>query len=254
MSGTGSGRKIYISNAYVPNADLSQSGFEALTYVEITRVGKFANIPMSTNYPTYGLLTADVADKQKGLTTPGDTSLELRPLPTDAGQVLLAAAALTRKSWAFKIEEDDAPDANTTNSIMYIRAVVGASEQGLGGSDDFRTESYPIGVQQLPVKVAGSGVAAPANTVLPSIAGIVQTGHLLTGYAGDWTGYPTFAYQWQQDASGDGNFVDITGATSSTYTVVVGSVGNSLRLKVTGTNTHSAVIAYSAPSQVSLAA
>lgn len=254
MTGTGSGRKIYISNAYVPNADLDQSGFEALTYVEITKVGSFANISMSTNYPTYGLLNEDVADKQKGLTTPGDTSCEVRPDSTDAGQVLLAAAALTRKSWAFKIEEDDAPSASTTNSIMYVRAVVGAPEQGLGGSDDFRTESYPIGVQQLPIKVASSGTAAPANTVLPSFAGIAQTGHLLTGYAGTWTGYPTYAYQWQQDASGNGSFVDISGATSATYTVVVGSVGNAIRLKVTATNTHSSVVAYSAGSHVVIAA
>lgn len=254
MSGTGSGRKIYISNAFVPNADLDQSGFEALTYVEIGRVGSFANVSMSTNYPTYGLLNSDVADKQKGLTTPGDTSCELRPLATDPGQVLLNAASLTRSSWAFKIEENDAPNSSSTNSIMYYRAVVGVPEQGLGGSDDFRTESFPIGIQQLPVKVASTGTTAPVNSVLPSIAGISQVGVVLYGASGTWSGYPSYAYQWQVDTANNGTYGNISGATSINYTPVSADQTDSIRLKVSATNSHSTVVAYSAGTKPTLAA
>ena len=52
----------------------------------------------------------------------------------------------------------DAPDADTTNTIQYNRGVVGAAQDGFGGSDDFRTKTYTIGLQQLPVDVAQEAI------------------------------------------------------------------------------------------------
>jgi hypothetical protein len=151
MAGTGAGRKYYISDEPVPDANLNLAGFEALTYVLIGKVGTGTGGGASTNFPTYGLLAEDVADKQKGLTTPADMTIELRPKTGDLGQAQLAAASITRQSWAFKIEEADAPDDDTTNSIQYNRGVVGVPTDGFGGADDFRTKTYTIGLQQIPV-------------------------------------------------------------------------------------------------------
>lgn len=158
MAGTGAGRKIYISDGPVADTDLDAAGFEALTWVQIGKVGNTQGGGATANFPTYGLLAEDVADKQKGLTTPADMKIELRPLATDLGQVALAAAALTRNSYAFKIEEDDSPNATTTNTIHYNRGVVGGPEEGFGGSDDFRTKTYTVGLQQLPVEVAPTAI------------------------------------------------------------------------------------------------
>jgi hypothetical protein len=89
-------------------------------------------------------------------------------------------------------------------------------------------------------KVTGAVViaaaAAPTNTILPAVSGTAQVGQTLTAFAGVWTGSPSFTYQWQQDAAGNGTFANITGATGVTYVPVVGSIGNALRVVVTGTN------------------
>ena len=70
---------------------------------------------------------------------------------------------------------------------------------------------------------ATSSVAAdntpfkPVNTVLPEISGLAVIGNILTVTTGTWTGNPssiTYTYQWQRLG------VDISGATSSTYTLV----------------------------------
>lgn len=83
--------------------------------------------------------------------------------------------------------------------------------------------------------------AAPANTLLPSVAGTPQQGVVLTALPGAWTGWPTkYTYQWQKDDTG---WANIAGATGKTYTPVVGDVGKALRVIVTaenGTGTQSA--------------
>lgn len=86
--------------------------------------------------------------------------------------------------------------------------------------------------------------AAPTNTTLPAISGIAQVGETLTALEGVWTGAPTFTYAWQED---DGGWANISGATARTYDPVVGSVGNPLRVIVTGTNSEGSASATSAP-------
>jgi hypothetical protein len=72
---------------------------------------------------------------------------------------------------------------------------------------------------------------APANTALPSIAGIAQVGQTLTANNGSWSGNPaSFTYKWQKAA------VDIPGAIASTYVPVVGDVGAALTVIVSAVN------------------
>lgn len=94
-------------------------------------------------------------------------------------------------------------------------------------------------------KVTGKPVrhtaSAPSNSVLPSIAGIPQVGVELTADEGIWANEPTsFTYQWKADT------VDISGATSKTYTPVVGDVADTLTVVVTGTNSAGSASATSA--------
>ncbi len=79
--------------------------------------------------------------------------------------------------------------------------------------------------------------AAPGNTALPTITGTKAQGQLLTATQGTWSNNPSsFAYQWQRCDSGGANCADIAGATNSTYTLVAGDVGSTIRVKVTATN------------------
>jgi uncharacterized repeat protein (TIGR01451 family) len=80
--------------------------------------------------------------------------------------------------------------------------------------------------------------APPVNTVLPAISGAATVGQQLTASPGTWTGAPapTYSYQWQQCDGTGANCADIGSATSSTYTVVSGDNGQTIRVVVTGTN------------------
>ena len=70
------------------------------------------------------------------------------------------------------------------------------------------------------------------NTVAPVVSGTATVGQTLSTTNGTWTGAPapTFTYQWQRVTT------NISGATSSTYVLVVADVGNTIRCVVTATN------------------
>lgn len=74
--------------------------------------------------------------------------------------------------------------------------------------------------------------SAPANLVAPFVTGTGIVGQLLTCSSGAWSGSPapTFTYQWQL------NSVNISGATTDSYTPVIGDTGGSIRCVVTATN------------------
>jgi len=80
-------------------------------------------------------------------------------------------------------------------------------------------------------KIVLGGVAvAPVNTVAPSVTGTAVVGQTLTGTNGTWTGSPTsYSYQWYRGAT------LITGATSSSYTLVQADAGNTSNIKCTVT-------------------
>jgi hypothetical protein len=83
-----------------------------------------------------------------------------------------------------------------------------------------------------------SGQAGPPNTAPPTITGSTVVGQTLTASTGTWTGSGiTYAYAWSRcDAAGAG-CTAISGATLSTYTLVSGDVGRTIRVAVTATNT-----------------
>lgn len=96
-----------------------------------------------------------------------------------------------------------------------------------------------------PTDVVKSTGTAPAATSPPAISGIFKEGNTLTVDHGTWSGSPTptFTYQWQRcDATG-GACADLAGSTATTYAAVAADVGTTLRVKVTGTNTHGSTLA-----------
>lgn len=75
-------------------------------------------------------------------------------------------------------------------------------------------------------------LGVPYNLVAPVASGTGQVGQTLSTTNGSWQGVATitFTYQWRRDAS------DISGATSSTYTLVADDYATDIDCVVTATN------------------
>lgn len=82
------------------------------------------------------------------------------------------------------------------------------------------------------VAAGASTPSGPTNTVAPAVTGTPTVGQTLSCSTGTWsgTGTITYAYQWQRDGS------NISGATSSTYTLVEADASTSVRCVVTATD------------------
>jgi hypothetical protein len=80
--------------------------------------------------------------------------------------------------------------------------------------------------------VGGRYGVIPVNVVAPVVSGTATSGQTLSTTNGTWIGVPTptYTYQWQRGGS------NISGATSSSYTLVNGDVGSAIRCVVTATN------------------
>jgi len=95
--------------------------------------------------------------------------------------------------------------------------------------------SWSTGAQasRCPASAYVSGfVAAPWNTVLPSVTGQTVQGQTVSASTGSWGNYPSsYAYQWQHCASA--GCVDIAGATSSSYALQASDVGDTADVVVT---------------------
>lgn len=258
MANTNKGRRVYICTTPKPS-NLTQEQYEALSWVEIGNVGSIGESGTNTNVLSYDELDTDVTQKQKGISNAGDPVIECARNPTDAGQVALRAAALTKFYYAVKIEDEDKPSTDYSNTIYYNRGLVTGPVRPNGRNEDFILERFTVGIVQAEIVVAPAATVAMTNTVKPSISGAAaQTGVVLTANVGTWTSVDavtTYAYQWQADDAGDGNFVDISGATDDQFTPVVGNVGDALRLEITATNGEGTpVVAVSLPTQVQIAA
>ncbi|HEY7795157.1 MAG TPA: FG-GAP-like repeat-containing protein [Gaiellaceae bacterium] len=96
-----------------------------------------------------------------------------------------------------------------------------------------------------------TSVPAPANTALPTISGTAQVGQTLTASNGEWTNSPSgYTHQWQRCNSGGTACANVAAATSTTYAVVNGDVGGTLRVVATATNGGGSTSATSAPTAV----
>ncbi|MBU6430177.1 MAG: hypothetical protein KGR26_14270, partial [Cyanobacteria bacterium REEB65] len=102
------------------------------------------------------------------------------------------------------------------------------------------------GVCEVRILAAVPGLAA-VNKALPVVSGSTVHGNTLTTTNGLWENIPyQFAYQWRYSADSGATWTNLTGATSKTYTTVVGDVGHLIDCVVTATNGNGSVSATTA--------
>jgi type II secretory pathway pseudopilin PulG len=82
---------------------------------------------------------------------------------------------------------------------------------------------------------AGVVVVAPASGAV-SISGTAKEGQSLTANNSNWSGNPTYSYQWQDCDQSGNNCTAIAGANQQTYTLVSTDVDNTVRVLVSASN------------------
>jgi len=103
------------------------------------------------------------------------------------------------------------------------------------------TNSSDFAAAFIVLKGTAGAALPPTNSSPPTITGSPFVGNVLTANTGSWANSPTgYAYQWKRGGT------DISGATSSTYTVVSGDLGSTLSVTVTASNAQGSVSATSA--------
>jgi hypothetical protein len=103
--------------------------------------------------------------------------------------------------------------------------------------------------------LAGTAAAAgtaPSNTAPPTLSGTARVSDTLTASPGTWSGTApiSYAYQWQRCDKNGASCNAIAGATSSTYTLQSAELGNTLRVRVTASNSAGSSSSTSVPSAV----
>jgi len=101
---------------------------------------------------------------------------------------------------------------------------------------------YSAGTTAIAGTVTGLVIS---NTSAPVVSGVWSTGSVLTTSSGSWSTSGTFTYKWQISSDGS-TWTDISGATTSTYTIVSGDARKFIRSVVTITSSTGAGTAYSA--------
>ena len=97
-------------------------------------------------------------------------------------------------------------------------------ENGVGGNWTARVQTSPA-------------PPPPSETTLPVISGTTQLGSVLSATTGGWSNSPTgYSYQWQDCGASGASCANITGATSSSYTLAPNDIGHTIDVVVTARN------------------
>ncbi len=101
---------------------------------------------------------------------------------------------------------------------------------GTAGTESVTSATTPVTVSEPPL--------APEDIFAPSIEGNLTSGDTLTAQTGTWVSSESisYTYQWQKcDEEGE-ECANISGATSSTYKLIEGDIGSTIRVAVTASN------------------
>jgi predicted alpha-1,2-mannosidase len=178
-------------------------------------------VPADASYETYAAALAGLRAAVAGLVEPAPDTVAPTLVVPAAGTVALGAAFDPLAG----VSATDDVDGDLTSAIT----VAGTVDTSRPGSS---TLTYRVvdaagneATKQRVVVVA----AATLTTGTPAIAGTPRPGGALTVQPGTWTGGTALTYQWLRDGQAIG------GATGTAYQPVVGDVGRSLAVRVTGT-------------------
>ena len=156
-----------------------------------------------------------------------------------------AAEIGTHASIGYTIDPDNGTDtvkwSNSSDPAAAATYGTGANPTDLTAGDGGTLYVHVTDGAETVTRSAPIRYAVAVNTVAPVASGTTALGDTLSSTNGTWTGAVggAYSYQWQR------NGVDIAGATSSTYNIVVADSAADVRCVVTYTNSGGAASANS---------
>lgn len=131
---------------------------------------------------------------------------------------------------------------------MTNTLTVGSNPSTQTSIDDVAVYSSELSSTRVLAHYNAGSTALPSNSVAPALTGLVRARQTMTTDNGSWTGSPSsYTYQWQQSDDAV-TWTNISGATSSTYTIPDSLTGKYVRSSVNAINLGGDTVAYSAAS------
>jgi hypothetical protein len=155
-------------------------------------------------------------------------------------------------------------DGMSVSGLQYTPCSGGQTQCSASTSWTFNTGTYGPGTHTIGVTAtdgAGNAVTQtisvtvatpPSNTVVPTISGSAEDGQTLTASSGTWSGTTpmSYTYQWEDCDTNGTNCMNISGATTASYTIADSDVGSTIRVQVTASNAAGTAQALSAATAV----
>lgn len=212
--------------------------------------GSGATNPGTFNYPSGFQIWGRMANPSIATpatltrTDPGDASIRLN---------IGAVAAATEYAVQYKLSATSTWSGATTLRLTSPNASTpSASITGLAtGTYDFRVWSRATNNSSATARslLNQSVDLTPTSTVIPAISGTTTYLQNLSASTGTWGNSPTsYTYQWSRASTSGGSYTNISGATTSTYTLDSADVGQFLKVTVTATNSSGSTTAISSAS------
>lgn len=142
------GATVHISDDIPATED--QAGYEdvAVVYTAIGEIGNIGNTEEAYNLITYDTVEDGIVKKLKGAINYGSTTIEVKRVYSDAGQVLLETAKSSTANYTFKITLSD-------GTKIYFMGKVMSESLNLGDKEVVSGE-FTVELDSVPVRVAGS--------------------------------------------------------------------------------------------------
>lgn len=195
---------------------------DGATYVDLAEISNITPPSATIDMVDATHMQSPNADREFiiGLNDPGSASFDMNFIPGSAADLKIQAVKAARARVKCRI--------TFPNGVTWTFSGLLKTYEPAVPTDDKMTATVTF-------KVSGSTVtgasAAPTNTLLPAIsAAQARVGYLMTAVPGNWTGTPTFTYQWKKAGT------NLAGATGATYMPVVGDIGGAISVAITGTN------------------
>jgi hypothetical protein len=171
----------------------------------------------------------------------------------NTGNWVMVTATRTNSTGAVRIYVNGSLETNSGSNVNANRTLTSNPTLKIGAGDDggstfggniaavygynaVLSDAQVLQNYNATMATYGYSPPTPANSAVPTISGTTTFGQVLTTTTGTWSNSPSYSYRWSRSASSGGSYTNISGATSSTYTLVAADVGQYLKSTVTATN------------------